>query len=88
MNLFWNSKEEMLPFVLKLWLSHKFQSIPIQLHQMWNILILHNSSRLRDDSEAPVLWGQSALRQGREQRDPCGLEGREAWEDSAKQRKI
>ena len=28
------------------------------------------------------------LRQGREQRDPCGLEGREAWEDSVKERNL
>lgn len=28
------------------------------------------------------------LRQGREQRNPCGQEGREAWEDSVKERNL
>lgn len=55
---FWNSSEEMLPFLLKLWFSHKFFSNPIQLHQMWDILILHNSSFLETNVK-PQFLGDS-----------------------------
>lgn len=53
----------MLAFLLKWWFSHKFYSSPIQLSQMWDILILYNPCFLETTPEAPVPWGQSV--QGR-----------------------
>lgn len=54
-SFFWNSNEEMLPFLLKLWFSHKFYSNPIQLRQMWDILILYNSCFLETTPKSQFL---------------------------------